>query len=177
VKSTDALPAVDLSQVERDLRNWLSGARKVVIVGIGSQWRGDDAVGARVAQELHGKTSSNVLPIVCWTVPESCTGPVRLFAPTHILLIDAAELGRTPGSCQLIPVEDVLGLSLSTHTMPLKLLAKYLSMATGAPIALLAVQPKQTGFGEAFSEELQKAAHRLAGVLLRVLPGGESKNS
>jgi hydrogenase 3 maturation protease len=177
VKSTDALPAVDLSQVERDLRNWLSGARRVVIVGIGSEWRGDDAVGARVAQELHGKTSSNVLPIVSWTVPESCTGPIRLFAPTHILLIDAAELGRTPGTCRLVVPEAMLGLSLSTHTMPLKLLVKYLSKATGASIALLAVQPKQTELGEGLSQELHKAARRLADMLLGVLSSGQSNGN
>lgn len=177
MKSTDALPAVDLSQVERDLRNWLSGASRVVIVGIGSEWRGDDAVGARIVQEVHGKTSSSVLPIVCWTVPESYTGPIRRFAPTHVLLIDAAELGRKPGTCRLVVPEEVLGLSLSTHTMPLKLLVKYLSKATGASIALLAVQPRQTKLGEGLSQELQKGAQELAGMLLRVLPGGEANSN
>lgn len=163
------MSAVDPPEIEHDLRNWLSGADKVVIVGIGSQWRGDDAVGARIAQKLHGRTSSNVLPIVCWTVPESCTGPVRLFSPTHILLIDAAELGWMPGTCQLMPVEDVLGLSLSTHTVPLKLLAKYLSKTTGAAIALLAIQPKQTELGAGLSKELDHVAQKLADMLLRAL--------
>jgi len=170
VQSSEAGTAVDLQEVERALRDWLSGAERVVLLGIGSPLSGDDAVGAEIVRKLEGKTSNQVLPLVCWTVPESCTGPIRRFAPTNVLMIDAAELRRVPGSSQLIAAGDVLGLSLSTHSMPLRLLAEYLTKTTGAEIALLAVQPKETALGEGLSEDLQRAAQKLADMLLRVLP-------
>jgi len=155
--------------VEQGLRRWLSGAGRVVFVGIGGELQGDDAAGARVAQQLCGRTASNVLPLICWTVPESFAEPIRRFRPTHVLLIDAAELGQMPGACRLVSAEDVLGLALSTHGMPLRLLAKYLRKTTDAEIALLALQPKQTELGGGLSQELARVTHDLADVLLKVV--------
>jgi len=168
VGSREGEPTASLHEVEQTLRKGLSGARRVVIVGIGSQLQGDDAAGARVAQQLLGRTPGNVLPLVCWTVPESYAEPIRRFRPTHVLLIDAAELGQMPGACRLVSAEDVLGLALSTHPMPLRLLAKYLRKTTDAEIALLALQPKQTELGAGLSQELDRVTHALADVLLRV---------
>jgi hydrogenase 3 maturation protease len=169
VGSGEGEPTVGLQEVEQTLRKWLSGAGRVVIVGIGSQLQGDDAAGARVAQQLHGRTPGNVLPMVCWTVPESYTQPIRRFRPTHVLLIDAAELGRMPGVCRLVSAEDVLGLAISTHPIPLSLLAEYLRKTTGAKTALLALQPKQIELGAGLSQELDRVTHDLADVLLRAL--------
>jgi len=169
VGSAEGEPAASLHEVEQTLCKWLSGARRVVIVGIGSQLQGDDAAGARVVEQLHGRTPGSVLPLVCWTVPESYAEPIRSFRPTHVLLIDAAELGEMPGVFRLVSAEDVLGLALSTHSMPLSLLAEYLRKTTGAKIALLALQPKQTEFGARLSQELDRVTHDLADVLLRVV--------
>jgi hydrogenase 3 maturation protease len=169
VGSREGEPTASLHEVEQTLRKGLSGARRVVIVGIGSQLQGDDAAGARVAQQLLGRTPGNVLPLVCWTVPESYAEPIRRFRPTHVLLIDAAELGQMPGACRLVSAEDVLGLALSTHPMPLRLLAKYLRKTTDAEIALLALQPKQTELGAGLSQELDHVAQELADMLLRAL--------
>ncbi|KPL14897.1 MAG: hypothetical protein AMJ93_17120 [Anaerolineae bacterium SM23_84] len=149
--SGEGEPTAGLHEVEQSLRKWLSGARRVVIVGIGSQLQGDDAAGARVAQQLLGRTPGNVLPLVCWTVPESYAEPIR------------------PGACRLVSAEDVLGLALSTHPMPLRLLAKYLRKTTDAEIALLALQPKQTELGAGLSQELDHVAQELADMLLRAL--------
>jgi hydrogenase 3 maturation protease len=155
--------------VERDLRTWLSGATRVAIVGIGGPLQGDDAVGARIAQGLLGRTSCNVLPMACWTVPESCTGPIRAFCPTHVLLIDAAELGQPAGTCRLVEPDALEGLSLSTHSAPLRLVAEFLSRTTGAQVALLAVQPKSTELGERMTGQLLRAAAEVAEMLLRVI--------
>jgi hydrogenase 3 maturation protease len=155
--------------VEQELRGWLSGARRVAIVGIGGPLQGDDAVGARVAQGLLDRTAENVLPMVCWTVPESCTGPIRAFQPTHVLLVDAAELGQPAGTCRLVQADSLVGMSLSTHSAPLRLVAEFLSKSTGAQVALLAVQPKRTELGEPMTAQLEHTAEQLAEMLLRVV--------
>ena len=66
-------------------------------------------------------------------------------------------------------VEHTLGLALSTHSSPLHVLAEYISKATGASIALLAVQPKHTALEDGLSQELEAATQALAEVLQRVL--------
>jgi hydrogenase 3 maturation protease len=159
-----------LRQAGRSLREWLVTASRIAVVGIGGQLQEDDAIGARIAQRLLDKTGNNVRVLVCWTVPESCTGPIRQFDPSHVLLIDAAQLGQLPGAVQLIDPGSLLGLSISTHSMPLKLLVLYLSKATRAQIALLAVQPRDTGLGERLSPPLESAAQDLSTMLLTVLP-------
>jgi hydrogenase 3 maturation protease len=162
-------PRPGLEAVERHLRSWLSGAGRVAILGIGGPLQGDDAVGARVAQGLLDRTADNVLPMVCWTVPESCTGPIRAFQPTHVLLVDAAELGQPAGTCRLVEADALAGLSLSTHSAPLRLVVQYLSKSTGARVALLGVQPKRTELGERMTAELEQLAGELAEMLLRVV--------
>ena len=80
--------------IKKELKKWLSDAVRVVIAGIGNQIRMDDFVGVKIAQDLRGKISDNILLIECETVPESFVQQIIDFNPTHVLLIDAAILPR-----------------------------------------------------------------------------------
>ena len=57
--------------VEKELRTWLSCARRVVVAGVGNPIRMDDFVGVKIVRDLQGKVSERVLLIECETVPES----------------------------------------------------------------------------------------------------------
>ncbi len=160
-------------EIERKLYDWLANAGRVVIVGIGGTLKGDDGVGVEIVRRLKGKTSEMVCPLECGTAPESCLGPIRRFRPTHVLMIDAAELGLQPGSSMLIAPNEVKGFPISTHSLPLGIVAEYLERTTGAKVALLAIQPRQIELGKGLSEEVEKAAELLSRILLRVLPSGE----
>ena len=169
--------AKNLERVEESLRGWLSGARRIVILGIGSALAGDDAVGAEVVKGLEGRTSQIVYPLVCWTVPENCFGLARRVRASHVLMVDAAQLGLQAGACRLVAPASTLGLSLSTHSSPLSMSAEYLTVSIGAEVALLAIQPGRLGFGEGLSEELRKAAQAIREMLRRVLPGEGTSQS
>src|ERR1044071_818122 len=75
----------------------LQGARpRLAIVGIGNDFRCDDAAGVWIARRLLESriisSLRNVLVLDAGHAPENRTADLRRFAPDVILLIDAAEL-------------------------------------------------------------------------------------
>jgi hydrogenase 3 maturation protease len=156
--------------IEKDLKNWLANAKKVVVAGIGNPIRSDDYVGLKVVEDLQGKVSENVRLLECETVPESYLLDIEQFNPTHVLLIDAAFLNLKPGEASLVDAEKVMDVStVSTHVLPLRIFCEYVKQATGAKIALLLVEPKSMEFGEGLSAEVQAATERLTKVLRALL--------
>jgi hydrogenase 3 maturation protease len=157
--------------METKLKNWLSNAQKVVIAGIGNPLRKDDFVGVEIVRNLQDKVSSSIYLIECETVPENFIEPIIEFKPTHILIIDAALLNLKPGSSKLVETNEIVGqTTISTHTLPLRIFCEYLAKTTGAKIALLAVQPKDTSFGEGLTSELRETATNLINILSKLLP-------
>ncbi len=148
-----------------DLAKWLEGAKGVAILGIGNPIRRDDAIGVEVAKALEGKVPGRVLVLNCETIPESFAWKVAEFRPTHILLVDAADFQGDPGEARLFGAGETVGTPISTHSLPLKVLSKYLEMETGAKVAVLAVQPKDLGLGEGLSDELRASLWRLVEIL------------
>jgi len=155
--------------IQRDLRTWFQSAKTVVIMGLGTSLRRDDFVGAKIVEDLHGRVSERVRLIVCETVPESFIELIIEMKPSHVLIIDAALLNLQAGSAALLEPTRASGSSVSTHALPLSLLSEYLSKETGAKILLLAVQPKETGFGEGLSNELEESRKRIVNLLADVL--------
>jgi hydrogenase 3 maturation protease len=155
--------------IERELRIWLSGADRVVISGVGSPLRKDDFVGVEIVRKLRNKVSQSVYLIECETVPESFIEPISEFKPTHVLIIDAAMLNLKPGSSKLIELKKIVGVAVSTHALPLHLFSEYLAETIGAKVALLAIQPKDTNFGEGLTEELNEAAKNVTSLLIKIL--------
>jgi hydrogenase 3 maturation protease len=158
-------------ELEDELRDWLRGARKVVVAGIGNGIRSDDYVGVRVVEEIRQKVSPSVHLIECETVPESFVDEIVEVRPDHVLLIDAALLGLRPGAAHLYDAEEVLDVpSISTHTLPLRVFCEYVRRLTGAKIALILIEPKNTDFGEGLTAEASAAADRVGRALTDLLP-------
>jgi hydrogenase 3 maturation protease len=97
--------------LEKELKKWLKNVGRIVIAGIGNPIRMDDYVGVKIAQDLRGKVSDRVMLLECETVPESYVQQILDFDPTHLLLIDAAFLGLTPGEAKLVNPEQLVGSS------------------------------------------------------------------
>jgi hydrogenase 3 maturation protease len=161
-------------ELSSELGEWLEGAKRVAILGIGNPIRRDDAIGVEVVKALEGRVPDGVLLLDCETVPESFVGKVAEFRPTHILLVDAADFLGNPGEARLFGAGETVGVSISTHSLPLKVLSKYLEMETGAKVAILAIQPKDLGLGEGLSDELRCSlkgiVEILSGALSRLAP-------
>jgi hydrogenase 3 maturation protease len=144
------------------LAKWVENCQRLAIMGIGNSLRGDDAVGTEIVKQLSGKTLNRVKVFDCGTVPENFIHELESFRPTHVLMIDAAKLETTAGEAKLIPPEKITGVALSTHSMPLSLLAGIIQQELKVKVILLGVQPENTAFGEGLSPKLQKAAEQVA---------------
>ena len=156
--------------LQKKLKDWLAGAERVVVAGIGNPIRTDDFVGVKIVQDLEGKVSEKVHLLECETVPESFLEPIIEFNPTHVLLIDAAFLGLKPGAARLIDPERIADFpAVTTHMLPLRIFCEYITKMAGAKIALLLIEPKNAEFGEGLTPEVQAAAERITTVLLKLL--------
>jgi hydrogenase 3 maturation protease len=146
----------------------------MAVVGIGHELCGDDAVGVRLAGLLKTLTGGNeaLLALEAGPAPENFTGTLRRFAPDMTLLVDAALMGSDPGTVRWLDWREASGMSASTHTLPLNMLAAYLKEELGCEVALLGIQPDQT-FDEApLTSRVREAAETVARELAGFFPIG-----
>jgi hydrogenase 3 maturation protease len=153
-----------------------SGKRPLVaIVGIGNSFRSDDAAGMLVARALSQRAcaadTDRLLICEAGHAPENKTGELRSFVPDLVLLIDAAEMGKEPGTVEWVSEEDIDGMSASTHSLPLSMLAKYLTLELGCQVNLLGIQAASNEVGETVSAEVLRAVEQVAMGLDETLRG------
>ncbi|MCW4035200.1 MAG: hydrogenase 3 maturation endopeptidase HyCI [Candidatus Bathyarchaeota archaeon] len=159
------------ADIESALKEWFSGAQRVVIAGIGNPFRRDDYVGVEIVKKLENKTSKNVILIQAETVPESYLHQITELKPTHMLIIDAGLMNLQPGNAKLVDPEQLMRkTAISTHTLPLGIFCDYIAKTSGTKVSLLVIQPYDTGFGEGLTPTLKKTAKQLADLLLMLLP-------
>lgn len=128
---------------------------RLAILGVGNPLRCDDAAGVLVARRLSSKEfaddTSHFLICNAGHAPENWTGKLREFAPDLVLFIDAADMGEETGSVQWIPEERIDGMSASTHSLPLSILARYLTLELRCKVMFLGIQPGSVEIGETVS--------------------------
>ncbi|MBC7120541.1 MAG: hydrogenase maturation peptidase HycI [Candidatus Methanosuratus sp.] len=141
---------------EEDLSKFLAGYKRLVIAGVGNRMRGDDAAGCSAARMLRRKLKRDVLVMDCGAVPENFTSEMKRFQPSHILFIDAVDMGLDPGEFRLIDGGELIERSLSTHKQSLRLLFAILREGIpGVKIKLLGIQPKTIDFGKGLSRPVR----------------------
>lgn len=155
--------------LSRDPQSPPRQSRRVAIVGVGSCLRSDDAAGLEIAERLAASQLPDVLVVLGDTAPENVTGEVRRFQPTHVLFVDAADVGGPPGSIRMFQSSEIEGMTSSTHTLPLHVIADYLTRETGCRVLFLGVQPKSIAFGGAISDEVAAAIHEAVALLCDAL--------
>ena len=138
---------------------------RVAILGVGNQFRADDAVGVLIARALSNREcardTEHLLIIEAGHAPENTTGELRKFAPDLVLILDAAEMGQQPGAIQWIPEEAIDGMSASTHSLPLSMLARYLTLDLNCTVTLLGIQPGSNEVGGEISAEVLRAIQEI----------------
>ena len=84
-------------------------------------------------------------------------------------MVDAALMDLEPGKTGWLSWQDTTGFSASTHTLPLHLLAGYLTAELNCEVALLGIQPAQTQVGAPLSPEVQAGAEDVAKSISEIL--------
>jgi hydrogenase 3 maturation protease len=159
------------TSIEETLQDWFTGAKKVVVAGIGNPFRRDENVGVVIVKNLKNAVSEKVYLIEAETIPESYMQQIVQFKPSHIILVDAGIINKPPGTTTLAdPQQLIRKTSISTHTLPLRIFCDYLTQTTKAKIALLIIQPKDTSFGEGRTPERKQEEKQRTVLLQKLLP-------
>jgi len=131
--------------VETELVKRLQGVQRLAVVGIGDELHPADRLGILAARAIEAMVLPGVHVFLAGTVPESMTAPIRRYRPDHILLLDAAEMGRPPGTFAVLGADAVQGMGLSTHALPLTVMMDYLEKDVGSRVTLVGIQPDTSG--------------------------------
>ncbi len=129
----------------------------VLVLCIGNRDGGDDAIGPYIADQLK---STTIDVIDCGTIPENYTGVVKKKNPEKLVIVDAVDMGLTPGEKRIISKEKIGVMTLSTHGIPISVLISYLEQYVKT-IVFIGVQPKimrgtMTGAVKKSGEEVAK---------------------
>jgi len=150
-----------------------------IVLGIGNRLGGDDAAGTCVVDILNPalralspgqhKTKAHldtgIMAIDAGTAPESYTSVIRRQRPDLLILVDAADMGLSPGTLRTITPEKISILSFSTHNIPLSTFISYVEEFCG-DILLVGVQPEQTEMGSGISKTVHRSVKKLAAAIL-----------
>ena len=162
-----------MEAVNKLLHERLFGAKKLAVLGAGSVLRSDDAAGGMIIEALsrsfEGRKNSSLLLCDGETAPENYSGKIERFAPTHLLVVDAADVGANPGYVVEIDPRDVGGPSFCSHMLPLRIMLEYLQQQTGAQVMLLGIQPKSIAFDGDVSEEIRRAVEAICGAVSQII--------
>ncbi len=168
-------PARDPGRFERDLERALAGATRIAVLGIGDDLNPLDRPGIIAAILIHALERPNVTVFLAGTMPENYTGGLRELGPSHVLMVDAAEMGLPPGSLGLIHPGQVRGRRFSTHAMPLTLVIEYIESDLGARVVLVGVEPDAAAptddAGAALSPAVMAGLQRLRSAFSKATRG------
>jgi hydrogenase 3 maturation protease len=129
-----------------------------LIMCIGNVEGGDDAVGPYIAERLN----HDFTIIDCGTIPENYTSLVKKHDPDNLLIIDAVDMGLSPGEIRIVPKEKIGVMHISTHGIPISVIIGYLENYV-KNIIIIGIQPKQMT-GE-LSDTVKKKADELIKIL------------
>ncbi|MEM3526230.1 MAG: hydrogenase maturation peptidase HycI [Candidatus Jordarchaeaceae archaeon] len=156
-------------KLEDTLKKFLNKPTRIVLLGVGSEFHGDDYVGMKICKKLKKEVSKKVSIIEAGVAPENFAGKLRKINPSHIIIFDAADMNLKPGTVKVINSSEIGGLSLSTHHLPLNLFIDYIKRTTNSSILLIGIQPKSTEASDSLTPELEETVQNISRILVKVL--------
>jgi hydrogenase 3 maturation protease len=109
------------------------------------------------------------IPIIdAGDVPENYLGPIEASGADVVLVLDAADLGASPGDLSLIEMSQLKELGVSTHTANLALLFMVIPRAERPEAILVAIQPEQMETGQSLSRNVEIAMKGLEHLLVQL---------
>jgi hydrogenase 3 maturation protease len=160
--------------LKKTLKSKLKDARRVAILGVGSDLRGDDVAGILVAEQFSKQRPKvnqrvKVRVFIGATAPENLSGQIKKFNPTHLVIVDSADLDKLAGQVRLIERQELDGISFCTHRLPLKVMVDYLTQSIGCATIIIGIQPKTISFGSRPSKVVERAAAKVYSMIKEVL--------
>ena len=112
----------DAAELNNKLKE-IAGHRPLVILGVGSELRGDDAWPFHLINAFKGLSLPQVSFIWGSTLPESYIKPIVKTKPSAVLVCDSAHLDVKPGALRFFDTADIAPEGPLSHRMSLRSLA------------------------------------------------------
>jgi hydrogenase 3 maturation protease len=136
--------------------------KNVLIVGVGNRMRGDRGVGSALVGRLQGRV---YVPLIdARDMPEAQLRPIEASRPDLVLVVDAAELGATPGQIGLFELDQLRMAGVSTHTANLGALFRLIPAEVRPQVLLVAIQPGPHDSGPGLSSSVRLSLEGLVGL-------------
>jgi hydrogenase 3 maturation protease len=161
----------DVPMFENSLRERMRGIRHLLIIGVGNELGGDDAAGIELSRQMKRelRRSRRVSIIEAGMAPENFTSIIRRLHPSHILIVDAAQMGLPPGSVRVVEQNEITGFSFSTHALPLSFFIDRLKKDSDAVIIVVGIEPSNIGFGEKLTKPIMDSIANLVETLRHMI--------
>jgi hydrogenase maturation protease HycI len=130
-----------------------------LIITVGNPLRKDDGAGPYIASLI--RPAGRLAVIDAQYNPENIIDEAARLKPVKMIIIDAADFGGSPGEARAIDRKHIPDSTLSTHSVPMSVVAGILEQDTGAEIVFLGIQPKDVSFGENISPEVRETADKI----------------
>lgn len=153
---------------EEELKDFITDAKKIAVLGIGNDLRSDDGLGLFIIDNLNIDDPRIMIENV-GSVPEGFTKSLADFGAERIIMVDAADMRKPPGHIELITKDRIGGIAISTHGMPLSFLMMYLEEETSGKTILIGIQPKNIQHGEGLTPEIRKVVDKTITSLENIL--------
>ncbi|HEY1847011.1 MAG TPA: hydrogenase maturation peptidase HycI [Buttiauxella sp.] len=117
-----------------------------LLLCVGNSMMGDDGAGPLLAEKCRVAPQGDWVVIDGGTAPENDVVAIRELKPQRLLLVDATDMGLSPGEIRIIDPDDIAEMfMMTTHNMPLNYLIDQLKEDVGEVI-FLGIQPDIVGF-------------------------------
>jgi len=132
-----------------------------MLLGVGNELNGDDAVGCFIADNFIAR---DWLCVNAGTVPGNFVGTIKKEKPSVLVIVDAAELGLKPGEFRKLRREQANSAFYSTHSLPL---SEIILQVEGfvEKVVLIGVQPLRLQQFSGLSNEVRDAAEKIMSIL------------
>ena len=128
---------------------------KLVFVGLGNPYRGDDAAGLIFLRNIQKKEPFRASHFIhAGTNPDNHLEQILAIKPRCVVFLDAARFGGEPGDIQWLDNNIIDGSNISTHAFSIKLVENYLKMQLSLTCKYLGIQPLTTALDIPLSSRL-----------------------
>ena len=99
------------------------------------------------------------------SVPENFTGLIKKINPSHIILIDASLMNKEAGEINIVNKDNIADISISTHSMSLSYLIKYLQLEKEYNILFIGIEPEIMDLSFELSSKIKDSSDMLVKLL------------
>jgi hydrogenase 3 maturation protease len=89
-------------KIKEELANFIVGAKRIAVLGVGNDLRTDDGLGLVIINGLKHMEGPSILIENVGSVPEAFASNLADFGAERVIMVDAADMLKPPGHVELV---------------------------------------------------------------------------